>query len=1281
MTLDTPFAQQLCAMLHAELGVVCSFMDSDGRIVASSEHARVGSIHPIAQRIMRGEMDEYHVTAQEAQQSATVREGINMAIDLAGQRLASFAIAGPLDMVRPLARIVRFCVTSLLQIRQEDVPAMAPQAPAGPGNLTELLSHASQTVESSLARLHEAVNHIDQGIAMFDTQLRLVVWNRRFLELIAWPQDAACMGQPMEVLLRNYAQHTGQPSDDEALQALVARRLARVREGQTNHFEHTSPTGTVLAIVDRPLANGSVVSTYTDITEKHQAETALREAYASAEHLVQQRTRQIADFASLSSDWFWEQDAEFRFTRFFGHSIDKLRRDPTDFEGKRRWDMPIQGVSAEQLAEHMACHERHEPFRRFEYEITATDGSIQYFSVSGAPRFDEQGRFWGYHGMGSNLTELRRAELAIHERERQLAQIVDGTPLATFVIDARHCISHWNRACATLTGVDAATMIGQGEAWRALYPSHRPTLADLLVEHANDDTLATHYPGFRHSALIAGALEAELHLPGDGQGREERWLHITAAPLRNAHGELSGAIETLQDVTGRKRDQRLLEERSSALQQAYAQMEQRVQERTEELSRQLGFMHQLIEAIPSPLFYKDAQTRYLGCNSAFEAFIGKPASELIGKSPRDIAPQELADRYLAADREILDQPGKQIYESQVRHADGHLHDVVFHKATFTHPDGSVGGLVGVMLDITERKRMENDLRQAATVFDNSAEGVIIAEKNGTIIGVNRAFCSITGYERAEVIGQSPRMLQSGRHDRRFYSGMWKTIGQHGRWQGEVWNRRKSGEVYPQWLSITTVCDPQGQPTHYVATFSDITHQKQNEERIQLLAFSDPLTGLPNRRLLLDRLEHALIVSARNQQRGALFFIDLDDFKGLNDTRGHYIGDLLLQQVGQRLVANVKKGDTVARLGGDEFVVMLEGLGQDAMQALQQAEAVGARILHTLNQPYVLQDTVHHNTPSIGVALFGEPQGSVEELLKQADLAMYRAKASGRNTLCFFDPQMQSVLAARVALEKDLRMALERQDFVLHYQPQINQAGAMVGVEALVRWQHPERGMVSPLDFIALAEDTGLILPLGRWVLETACQQLAVWARRPDRQHLTMAVNVSARQFHHAGFVEQVLGVLEQTGANPLRLKLELTESLLITNVEDVVIKMGALKTRGIGFSLDDFGTGYSSLAYLKRLPLDQLKIDKGFVSHVLTDANDASIARMIVALSESLGLDVIAEGVEHVEQRDFLARHGCHAYQGYYFSRPLPISALEAYADSVAKACQTGDFVLAGEGI
>lgn len=443
---------------------------------------------------------------------------------------------------------------------------------------------------------------------------------------------------------------------------------------------------------------------------------------------------------------------------------------------------------------------------------------------------------------------------------------------------------------------------------------------------------------------------------------------------------------------------------------------------------------------------------------------------------------------------------------------------------------------------------------------------------------------------------------------------------------------------------------------------DITERKTAEERIENLAFYDSLTGLPNRRLLLDRLAHVLDAGARHMRLGALLFIDLDNFKTLNDTLGHDKGDLLLQMVAERLTTSVRKGDTLARLGGDEFVVLLEDLGPSALDAAAQAELVGEKILAALGEPYRLDGHAHRSTPSIGITLIGETAESLDEPLKRADLAMYQAKAAGRNTLRFFDPQIQSAIAERVVLETELRAAVAQQQFVLYYQPQIADAGRLTGVEALVRWQHPERGIVAPADFIPLAEDTGLIVPLGCWVLDQACTQLASWATQPDMAHLTIAVNVSPCQFHQANFVDQVRAALAATGANPQRLKLELTEGLLITSIGDVISKMARLKKEGVSFSLDDFGTGYSSLAYLKRLPLDQLKIDQSFVKDILLDSNDAAIATTIIALAESLGLAVIAEGVETEAQRDFLARHGCKAYQGYLCSRPLPIAELEEFA-------------------
>ena len=417
--------------------------------------------------------------------------------------------------------------------------------------------------------------------------------------------------------------------------------------------------------------------------------------------------------------------------------------------------------------------------------------------------------------------------------------------------------------------------------------------------------------------------------------------------------------------------------------------------------------------------------------------------------------------------------------------------------------------------------------------------------------------------------------------------------------------------------------------------------------------------------MLDRLKQALASSTRNVKYGALLFIDLDHFKNLNDTRGHDIGDLLLQQVAERLTTCVRESDTVARLGGDEFVVMLEDLSGTIQEAVNQAESVGEKILSTLNKTYALGSGEHHSTPSIGIALFADHSEGIDELLKRADLAMYEAKAAGRNTLRFFEPEMQTIVTARAAMEIGLREALANGQFFLHYQAQVTDVCGVAGAEALVRWRHPLRGTISPTEFIPLAEETGLIQPLGLWVLETACVQLARWAMQPGMAHLTLAVNVSARQFHQTDFVDQVLAVLERTGANPCRLKLELTESLLVTNIDGVIAKMSALKIIGVGFSLDDFGTGYSSLSYLSRLPLDQLKIDRSFVMNIESNDNAAAICAATISLAHALNLKVVAEGVETEAQRYFLNMvHHCDLIQGYLFSRPLPIDEFEALAAS-----------------
>ena len=556
---------------------------------------------------------------------------------------------------------------------------------------------------------------------------------------------------------------------------------------------------------------------------------------------------------------------------------------------------------------------------------------------------------------------------------------------------------------------------------------------------------------------------------------------------------------------------------------------------------------------------------------------------------------------------------------------------------------------------------EEQLRVAASVFEGTSEAILICSPDNRIISVNRAFCKMTGYEESELVGQTPSLLKSGQHTRGFYQEMWSALRNAGQWQGEMWNRRKSGEIYPERITISVLYDDDARVLRYIAIAADITASKKAENEINSLAFYDPLTDLPNRRLLHDRLRQSISSSSRSSKHGALLFIDLDHFKTLNDTLGHDTGDQLLRQVAQRLTNCVREGDTVARLGGDEFVVMLQDLSGDALIAASQAEVVSEKILHQCGQPYQLGGAMHHSTTSIGIALFGKNSEGIDEIMKRADLAMYQAKASGRNSLRFYDPDMQAAIMLRVALEADLREAIGKNEFQLYYQTQVDADGCVTGVEALLRWQHPERGFVSPLDFIPLAEETGQILSVGHWVMENACSQLSAWAKRPEMDRLTIAVNVSARQFHHSEFVRQVLDVLEQTGANPQRLKLELTESLLVLDIDDVIEKMSALRAAGVSFALDDFGTGYSSLSYLKRLPLDQLKIDQSFVRDILTDANDAAIAKMIVSLAEAMGLTVIAEGVETEAQRGFLARQGCRAYQGYLFSHPLPIDRFEAF--------------------
>ena len=546
------------------------------------------------------------------------------------------------------------------------------------------------------------------------------------------------------------------------------------------------------------------------------------------------------------------------------------------------------------------------------------------------------------------------------------------------------------------------------------------------------------------------------------------------------------------------------------------------------------------------------------------------------------------------------------------------------------------------------------------ILDRIGAAVMVANAKQQIVRINAAFSAMTGYAPDEVIGRTPRILASGRHGTAFYQDLWQTLESTGAWQGEIWNRRKSGEIFPEWLLINALHDDTGELEGYVATFSDISQLKRAESEIQHLAFYDSLTGLPNRRLLLDRLEKARTLSHRNGSCGAVLFIDLDHFKNLNDTLGHAIGDHLLIEVASRLRDCIRECDTAARQGGDEFVVMLEALDPNPQLAAVVAGAIAEKVCTALAQPVLLLDRHEYFcTASIGISLFCGQEKSAETLLKQADIALYKAKEAGRNAVRFFDQAMQTALDERAVMEAGLRHALARNEFVLHVQPQVTADKRLVGAETLIRWCRPDGGMIGPDSFIPLAEENGMIVAIGLWVLDAACARLSAWARDPALSTLCLAINVSARQFRQPDFVAQVHAALQRHGVSPARLKLELTESLLLEKKDEVVHKMKALQALGVRFSLDDFGTGYASLAYLKRFPFEQLKIDRSFIRHIIEDVDDASIVRAILAMGDSLHLQVVAEGVEKIEQHAYLVSQGCCLFQGYLFGRPVTFAEFE----------------------
>lgn len=659
-----------------------------------------------------------------------------------------------------------------------------------------------------------------------------------------------------------------------------------------------------------------------------------------------------------------------------------------------------------------------------------------------------------------------------------------------------------------------------------------------------------------------------------------------------------------------------------------------------------------IENAPTGIAMLDSQYRYLYASRRWLEDRKLGEVDVIGKGYYESSPN-IPEGWKEIYKKCLLGEAASCEEDKIILPDGSLSLIRWEVRPWSNSDGSVGGLIVFSEDITDRKKAEEELRIASVAFQSN-DGMIVTDARGNILRVNQAFERMTGYLAEELVGGLTSVLKSRvHHDDIFYRNMWEAMSTEGKWEGSIWNRNKEGRIFPVWLSVSAVRSLDGIITHYIGIYSNTSDPREAERKIMELAYYDPLTNLPNRRLLLDRLNQARIGATRNQVFGAVLLVDIDRFKLINDTRGHDMGDQVLIAVAQSLRSNLREMDTAARLGGDEFIVLIPDLGPDVEGAVSALNMIANKLHESISEPVNLNGITHSTTSSIGITLFSHKTQGTNELLKEADLALYQAKSSGRNSIHFFDENMHTQFTKKTNLEASLRRAMDKGELSLAYQPQVDQTGKIIGAETLLRWDSDTLGTISPDVFIPTAEELGLIGSIGEWTLLSACSQLASWSDSEFTNKLVLSVNISPKQFRRSNFVNMMELIIKKTGINPKLLKLELTESLLLEEVDTVISTMRTLRKVGVKFSIDDFGTGYSSLSYLKKLPLDEIKIDKSFVLDSTWDEGDRAIIRSILSLAKSLKMEVIAEGVETIEQRDYLFSEGCFLYQGYLYGRPL----------------------------
>lgn len=811
----------------------------------------------------------------------------------------------------------------------------------------------------------------------------------------------------------------------------------------------------------------------------------------------------------------------------------------------------------------------------------------------------------------AQLTELK-------DRQQRLDVTLQSIGDAVIVTDPQGHITRMNPKACELTGWTQDEAIGQA----------LPIVFDIYDASTNNKV---HNP-VEQVLATQSVVELANHTVLVSRTGQRSYISDSAAPIRDSGDDsatILGVILVFQDVSQQHR------------------LREQLQRNQQDLLEEKSLLRSIIDSTPDLIFVKDSQGSYLRCNRAYEEFIGLSEENIINKTDFDFVDAETAELFREYDKTMMGSGNSQVSENTATYPDGREVWLETLKAPFKNEDGEVIGVVGVSRNVTKQRQDAQDLHIAGKVFDSSNEGILVTDAENNIIHANPALCEMSGYSMKELLGKNPRVLGAGLHDIAFYQALWEELNANGSWVGEIWNHRKNGDNYPQRMSISTIKDKRSNVQQYIAIMTDISESKKAQDRIAFLAQHDVLTGLPNRSLLNDRIQQAIHSCERNQQKTALLFLDLDRFKFVNDSMGHTVGDKLLLEVAKRLTNHVREGDTVSRTGGDEFTVLL--INADEAGAANVAQ----NLIDSIAQPFEIEGQMLFVTLSIGISVYPDNGMDSQTLNQRADTAMYRAKHNGRNQYQFFTEDMHTEMLYKVDLENDLRTALDKDEFELVYQPQIDiNTTNIIGCEALIRWHHPEKGYISPIDFIPIAEETGLINPIGDWVLDTAAKQLPSFLKGGNPEFI-MAVNLSGVQFSNVELVANIQQVLKQYDIQTHNFEVEITESIAMKDIELTTTQLQALSDAGLLISLDDFGTGYSSLGYLKKFPINKLKIDQSFVRDMLNDSDDDAIVDAVITLAQSLGLETIAEGVETKAQRDALQMKGCDQMQGYYFSKPI----------------------------